>query len=236
MQSHSNPKSAYLVCGLALGWMLVSALPALGDQIIAIVDEHGRRIYINTGDPRPRSGPWANRSFRPLPSSASSLKFEEVDPLVHDSASRLQVDPQLIHAIIQIESEYNPNAVSRKGAMGLMQLIPATAQRFGVENPFDPKQNIEGGVTYLKYLLDLFGGDISLATAAYNAGEHSVLRNGGIPSFTETRRYVRKVTNLYNSGPQPFSAKQNSREPLKAPIYRYVDAQGVVHFTNGDEF
>jgi soluble lytic murein transglycosylase-like protein len=116
--------------------------------------------------------------------------------------------------------------------MGLMQLIPATAQRFGVANPFDPKQNIEGGVNYLKYLLDLFGGDLNLSLAAYNAGEHSVQRSGGIPAIPETENYVRKVTSIYQTGDAPASSKTTTREPPKTPITRYVDENGVVHFTN----
>jgi soluble lytic murein transglycosylase-like protein len=156
----------------------------------------------------------------------------EISHLVEQTASRLQVDPQLVHAIIKVESEYDPKAVSRKGAMGLMQLIPETAERFGVENPFNPKENIEGGVSYLRYLLDHFGGDLSLSLAAYNAGEGAVQRFGGIPSFAETRDYVRKVTNIYQSGP-PLSGTNASRNnPQASPIIRYVDEQGVVHYSN----
>ena len=227
-----NSDFAALTCGLALGLVFIFADTARADQIVALVDEHGHKVYINTGDPAPRPVEWIAQSFRPIRSPYSPLPAPEVEHLVKETANRFQVDPQLVHAIIRVESEYNPNAVSRKGAMGLMQLIPATAQRFGVENPFDPKQNIIGGVTYLKYLLDLFGGDLSLSLAAYNAGENSVLRFGGIPSFTETREYVRKVTSLYGSGPTAYQRKQKVAEPYKAPIYRYVDAQGVVHFTN----
>jgi len=109
--------------------------------------------------------------------------------------------------------------------MGLMQLIPETAQRFGVENPFNPRENIEGGVSYLKHLLDLFGGDLSLSLAAYNAGEGAVQRFGGIPSFAETRNYVRKVTNIYQSAPL-------GDKPQASPIIRYVDERGVVHYSN----
>ena len=236
MRSRLICQLAGLTCGIALGGILLSVQPARADQIVALVDEQGRKIYINTGDPTPRAGAWADRSFSPNASNSSALPFAVVHHLVQQSANRFQVDPQLIHAIIQVESEYNPNAVSRKGAMGLMQLIPSTAQRFGVANPFDPQQNIEGGVTYLKYLLDLFEGNVPLSVAAYNAGESSVLRRGEIPRFTETRAYVRKVTTLYNSPWPPIAYKPKSKEPYKAPIYRYVDAQGVVHYTNGDEF
>lgn len=236
MLSHLKAYRIALGCGLALGGILFALRPARADQIVALVDAQGRKIYINTGDPAPRRDAWLTHSFRPLRSTSPAPPSTDIFSLVEQTADRFQVDPQLIHAIIRVESEYNPNAVSRKGAMGLMQLIPATAQRFGVENPFDPRQNIEGGVNYLRYLLDLFGGNVPLSVAAYNAGEHSVQRNGGIPSFAETRHYVRKVTNLYNSGSSPIVGRPKSKEAYKAPIYRYVDAQGVVHYTNGDEF
>jgi hypothetical protein len=233
----SRPKSqlATLTCGLALAWMQFCARPARADEIVATVDEHGHKVYVNVGGPASPSSSQTARGFRALRSTAPSIPPADIDHLVRQAANRNQVDPQLVHAIIQVESDYQPNALSSKGAMGLMQLIPATAMRFGVENPFDPKQNIEGGVIYLKYLLNLFGGDLSLALAAYNAGENSVLRQGGIPSFAETREYVRKVSGLYGT-PATGDGKLKPKEPPKAPIYRYVDAQGVVHFTNGYEF
>lgn len=235
MRSRPNSQLATLTCGLALAWMYFCARPARADEIVATVDEHGRVVYVNVGGPASPSSGQTARGFRALRSTAPSVPPADIDHLVRQAANRNQVDPQLVHAIIQVESDYQPNALSRKGAMGLMQLIPATAMRFGVDNPFDPKQNIEGGVTYLKYLLDLFGGDLPLALAAYNAGENSVMRQGGIPSFTETREYVRKVSDLYGA-PANGDGKLKPKEPPKAPIYRYVDAQGVVHFTNGYEF
>jgi hypothetical protein len=221
--------------GLTLSWLVVSSLPARADQIVCIVDAHGHKVYINTGDSSSSSDGHTAYAFRPV-RSESGLSPQEVDRLVQQAATHSQVDPKLVHAIIQTESEYNPNAVSNKGAMGLMQLIPATAQRFGVENPFDPKQNIEGGVSYLRHLLDVFGGDVTLSLAAYNAGENSVLRSGGVPDFNETKNYVRKVSNLYESPAAPDGEEQKTKEPPKPPIYRYVDARGVVHYTNGDEF
>jgi len=235
MRSRRKSELAALACGLALVWIQFCARPARAGEIVATVDEHGHVVYVNAGEPASPSGNQTARGFRALRSTAPSLPPADIDHLVRQAANRNQVDPQLVHAIIQVESEYQPNALSHKGAMGLMQLIPATAVRFGVENPFDPEQNIEGGVTYLKYLLDLFGGDLSLALAAYNAGENSVLRQGGIPSFAETREYVRKVADLYGA-PAAGDGKLGPKEPPKAPIYRYVDARGVVHFTNGNEF
>jgi hypothetical protein len=200
-------------------------------QIVALVDEHGHKVYINTGETSRRLD-WITRSFSVNPQALSALPPQEVDRLVKETAERFRVDPELVHAIIKVESEYDPNAVSHRGAMGLMQLIPATARRFGVENPFDPQQNIEGGVNYLKYLLDTFGGDLALSLAAYNAGEQSVLRTGRIPSFSETRDYVRKVTKLYKNGFSPLASKSGAGQRDKLPILRYVDAQGVVHFSN----
>lgn len=217
-----------LTGGLAL--TLLAPLPAQADEIVALVDEHGHKVYINTGEP-PNRVEWTTFGFRHHRLGVSALPRQDLDRLVKQTADRFQVDPQLVHAIIKVESEYDPNAVSRKGAMGLMQLIPATAQRFGVENPFDPQENIQGGVNYLKHLLDMFQGDLALSLAAYNAGENSVLRAGRIPSFAETRDYVRKVTNLYQTG-LPSAPKSRATEPPKVPITRYVDAQGVVHYTN----
>lgn len=213
------------------GLLLYTFLPASakGDQIVVLVDEQGRKIYVNTGESSSRAN-W--NSVRTVPSSASPGIPADIDQLVEQTASRYHVDPDLVRAVIRVESGYDAKAVSNKGAMGLMQLIPATAQRFGVGNPFDPKQNIEGGVNYLKHLLTLFGGDLGLSLAAYNAGEHSVQRSGGIPAYRETQNYVRKVTTLYGKGDAESPVKAEAKEPSKDPITRYVDEHGVVHYTN----
>lgn len=209
------------------------AQPAQAEKIVAMVDEHGHTVYVNAPeDIVPRRGA---RVYRPA-RSVNSMPVHEVDKLVVQAATAKQVDPKLVHSIIQVESGYDPNAVSRKGAMGLMQLIPGTAKRFGVENPFDPGQNIHGGVSYLKYLLEMFRGDVTLSLAAYNAGENSVLRYGGVPAFQETQDYVRKVNYLYGAEFPAGQAPRKFPEPSKPGIYRYVDAQGVVHYTNGQEF
>jgi soluble lytic murein transglycosylase-like protein len=224
MRKHTHSYLAAASCGLAVVFLFPR--PVRADRIVAIVDEHGRKIYVNTGEPATRVD-WMTRSFRS--SRTPAIPPAEINRLVEQTADRHEVDPQLVHAIIKAESDYNPNAVSPKGAMGLMQLIPATARRFGVNNPFDPKQNLE--VDYLKYLLNLFGGDLTLSLAAYNAGENSVLRSGGVPAIAETRNYVRKVQRLYKSE-TGVEKSQLPQEPPKAPIIRYVDAQGVVHYTN----
>ncbi|MDH5823847.1 lytic transglycosylase domain-containing protein [Luteimonas sp. RD2P54] len=112
---------------------------------------------------------------------------------IRAAAQRFGVEEAVVRAIIHAESAFNPNALSRVGAQGLMQLMPATAQRFGVGNPFDPGQNILGGVEYLAWLLKRFNGDLTLAAAGYNAGEGAVDRHGGVPPYSETRRYVERV-------------------------------------------
>lgn len=215
-----------LACGLAWACAGTLSIPA-HSQIATIVDEHGHTIFVNASDlPSPAAKMARASRFRSLTTPPA-----EISGLVEKTADRHQVDPKLVRAIIQVESAYNARAVSRKGAKGLMQLIPSTAERFGVQNSFNPKQNIEGGVTYLRYLLDLFDGSVPLSVAAYNAGEHAVLRQGGIPKYRETVDYVEHVTSLYGSTDAFFLKKPAA--PESPPIYRLVDAQGVVHYTNG---
>jgi hypothetical protein len=224
-QSWSIVLACMLVCGLSIARL------ALADEIVTITDEHGRKIFINTGGTRDPGGSAAG-VIRSAKGDSASFPSPEINDVVEQAASRLQIDPQLVHAIIKVESEYDPQAISRKGAMGLMQLVPATAQRFGVENPFNIKQNVEGGVSYLKHLLNLFGGDLPLSLAAYNAGENAVQRSGGIPSFAETRDYVRKVTDLYQAVSPPSGTNAAENKPQPSPIVRYVDERGVVHYSN----
>jgi hypothetical protein len=227
----NRTQSYLMVFACLVVWGLSLCRLARADEIVCITDEHGRKIFVNTGGTRAKGGS-ATRAIQPVKADNTSLPPPEINDLVEQTASRLQIDPQLVHAIIKVESEYDPKAISRKGAMGLMQLIPQTAQRFGVENPFNPKENIEGGASYLKHLLDLFGGDLPLSLAAYNAGEGAVQRFGGIPSFTETRDYVRKVTDIYQSvSPQPGTNAAGNK-PQASVIIRYADERGVVHYSN----
>ena len=149
-----------------------------------------------------------------------------VDELIVSTAERHSIDPDLVRAVVKVESNFNPAAVSRKGATGLMQLMPTTARRFGVGNIFDPEENLDGGVRYLKHLLGLFEGNLALSLAAYNAGEKAVARYGGIPPYPETRRYVRKVSSLYGRG---YGLKPRSQRPV---IMKWVDEKGRVHFSN----
>jgi len=132
-------------------------------------------------------------------SAARAQRQMEYAPLIDAAAYKYSLDPALLHAVIRAESGYNPGAVSNKGAAGLMQLMPATASRFGVRDRFDPQDNIEGGARYLSELLDMFPWDVKLAVAAYNSGENTVKRYGNqVPPITETRNYVERVLSYYN--------------------------------------
>jgi soluble lytic murein transglycosylase-like protein len=129
----------------------------------------------------------------------SARDSNEYDSLISEFSKKYQVDFALIKAIIRAESGFNPRAVSRKGAKGLMQLMPETASRVNVSNIFSPRENIEGGVRYFKYLLSLFDNDLRLSLAAYNAGENIVAQVRSIPPYRETVDYVRKVLSFYQS-------------------------------------
>ena len=133
--------------------------------------------------------------------SANMLaRASQYDAIIEKAAVSAAVEPNLLRAVIVVESGFNSRAVSKRGAVGLMQLMPATASRFGVSNPYDPLENVHGGARYLKFLMDRFGQNVRLALAAYNAGEEAVDRNGGqIPPFTETMAYVPKVLKIGSS-------------------------------------
>jgi len=152
------------------------------------------------------------RTITRLSPTLPSLKFDET---ILQTSHRHSLSPALVHAVIRAESAYNPNAVSSKGAMGLMQLMPGTASLLNVSNPYDPEENVSGGVRYLRYLLDRFGGNLELALAAYNSGESRVLRENRIPRISETQQYVRKVLRFY---------KDLSREEIGTRPTRTYDA------------
>jgi hypothetical protein len=165
-----------------------------------------------------------------------------LDEAVRRIAAENSLSPQLIHSVIKVESNYNPHAISNKGALGLMQLIPATARRFGVSDVFNPVQNIQGGAKYLRYLLDLYSEDYPLALAAYNAGEAAVARYGGVPPFAETRNYVLQVRRQLEQAKKAAAAKAvvapappqavDPREAGPAHVVEIVQADGSVRYVS----
>lgn len=164
----------------------------------------------------------SNRTFSP----------QDVDAAIEQAAARHNVDPNLVRSVIKVESNFNPNAVSRKGAMGLMQLMPSTARSLHVKNPFDPEQNVDAGVRHLKHLLESYGGNVKLSLAAYNAGSGAVARSSGIPRYSETQNYVRRITDLYYGGSDPGSHVVGN--VVHDPVRVQRDARGVLYISNTD--
>ncbi len=146
---------------------------------------------------------------------------------IREIASRHGVDPTLVESVIRAESAFNPTAVSRTGARGLMQLMPKTALALGVRDSFNPRENIEGGVRHLRYLLDRYPGNVPLAVAAYNAGEAAVDQYRGIPPYTETQQYVQRVLQGGGGG-----VVWSGRSALPRSVYRYTAPNGTVTYSN----
>ncbi len=244
---------------LAMLLIMLALCPIAGHaQLASYVDPHGKLVFINADPPAPprnlmkarKSSPAAARTvpsaspssqpFSGLPAASpeSGTKSNPVpvamapaalDAIVQQSAEKNHVDPALVRAVISRESNWNSSAVSSKGALGLMQLIPGTAERLGVGNAFDPAQNVDAGTRYLGTLLQRYNGDLGKALAAYNAGPGAVDRFGGIPNYPETRNYVEKVTSTYFS---PGSGRQPRAFVIPRPIYRALDADGRLVFSN----
>lgn len=158
----------------------------------------------------------------PGPIEASEKPSKTQELIIKRVAAKYKVPEKLIHSIIQAESNYNPQAVSEKGAIGLMQLMPETAKHYGVNNPFDPGENIEGGVKYLKDLIKIYGQRLDLILAAYNAGQMAVKKYGGIPPYPETLNYIKKIKSSYGQ----------TTLQSKTKIYKYYDEHGRLVLTN----
>lgn len=236
---------------VALAAAHAASVPEPGRRVTSVVraDRSGRLVRSVVVTPRavaPKVVPPqpAQAATPPAPEPEQAHVAAEPPPLspgvglpkLVDQIARLyKVDPLLVHSVIQVESNYNPLAVSPKGAQGLMQLIPATARRFGVRNTFDVKENIKGGVMYLKYLQGLFS-DIRHVLAAYNAGEEAVIRFGGVPPYPETVNYVYQVGKRLGQlrAVQRLQAEAQAKaEPPKETnprIEQFTDANGAVHY------
>jgi hypothetical protein len=227
-----------LVFSVAVAGFLFSARPAQA-QIMTVTNLDGRRLFVNSEPPviaqlkpqniRPNIYLQGEIAFMGKSRRAMSMDRDGVDQLVREAAERHRVDPALVRAVIETESNWNPGAYSRKGAIGLMQLIPTTAQRFGANDAFNPKQNVDAGVRYLKTLLERYNGNLDLALAAYNAGEGAVDRAHGIPAYRETRNYVQKVQNAYY---RPGSGHLANAYVRANTIHRDVGASGRIVFSN----
>jgi hypothetical protein len=208
---------------LLLAGLLVSAVPghAAAASSFQLTDGDGVTHFTNAPtDPRYQRMPGLSGTlagwFR-LPETVRARYRDEI----RESALRHGLNPALVESVIRVESAFNPTAVSRKGAQGLMQLMPQTASSLGVRDAFDPRQNIEGGVRHLRYLLGRYPGSLPLALAAYNAGEGAVNASRGIPPYVETQQYVRRVLELLAGTAEA------------APVmYRIEDDQGTVTYTN----
>jgi soluble lytic murein transglycosylase-like protein len=234
---------------LALLAYLIPPSAFAENKITSFVNANGKRVFTNTIDNTPEPPP-------PILVETTDVLTEEVPAylrlLVDTISKNYGIDPALVRAVIKTESNFNRFAVSNKGALGLMQLIPDTGKRYGVRDFFDPQQNVDGGVHYLRFLLDKFNGNLDLSLAAYNAGENLVDRLGRIPPIPETTNYVRKIRAIYKPKTAPLAgpaiaamAAKEERAPADptpkelpkpkpepSPIYKIVDERGVVHFSN----
>jgi len=200
INTHCNIMRLALLATLLIS--LFASLPAYGD-IYRYEDDEGivhftdaptdKRFVIYMRDIK------RDKQLRTKFRLFNGVNPADYDPLIKTCSEKYGVSSSLIKAVIHAESGYNPNAVSSKGASGLMQLMPGTARSLKVSNSFDPKDNVEGGVKYLRFLLDTFHGDVSLALAAYNAGLTKVAKYGGIPPYPETRNYVNRVLSYMQS-------------------------------------
>ncbi|NJD67078.1 MAG: lytic transglycosylase [Candidatus Methylomirabilota bacterium] len=206
-QSGGGVRKGWHIAIALAGLILLSAGPALG-EIYYRTDTDGL-VYFTNAPTTPQ-----HRLLRPgvLPAT-TKLTAANISGLIDVLAAEYELDPALIRAVIQVESNFNRKAISPKGAQGLMQLMPGTVWRFSVGDVYDPHENVGAGARYLRELLNLFEGDVTLALAAYNAGENAVLRYKGVPPYAETRDYVTKVLGLYRRGRQE---RQATELPIKA--------------------
>ncbi|HET7178061.1 MAG TPA: lytic transglycosylase domain-containing protein [Solirubrobacterales bacterium] len=190
----------------AFASLLLLLCPLAGTAEVRVgVGASGRRIIWNES---------ADQHARRLSGRLVAVPDAALLPMIDRHAGSQQLDPRLVKAVIQVESGYNPRALSKAGAMGLMQLMPETARDLSVRDPYDPEENLRAGTAYLRQLLDRFRGSVELALAAYNAGPEPVERHGGIPPYAETRDYVRHILSLYMGHPVdlgPTLASQMTR-------------------------
>jgi hypothetical protein len=215
---------------LILGLLGIPLRVSFAQEIVRFVGSDGRRVYSNTESVFQLPGDAVSSPdlLKAVEQITELQTVQKVENLIQQISEKHAIDPDLVKAVAKVESNYNTYAVSRRGAMGIMQLLPYTAKRFGVSNIFDTRQNIEGGIKFLKFLMEMFPNNLANILAAYNAGEKAVLKFGGVPPYRETRDYVRKITALYG--------KKTSFETAKVGpegiIVRYLDEAGHVVYSN----
>lgn len=186
---------AWIAMVLAVGVSMARA------EVRVEIRADGSKVITNL--PRPGEAP----PRRPLASLPHREPPVELSQLIDEHSQRADLDPGLVRAVVRVESDFDPAAVSVKGAIGLMQLMPETARELSIADPYDPAQNLAGGTRYLRDLLDRFDGSLELALAGYNAGPEAVLRYGGVPPYRETRDYVRRILDLYD-GPRQLRSRR----------------------------
>lgn len=196
MMRSSAIKFAYYLAAFSIGLLLASVFPVNAD-IYMYIDDDGVMHFTNTPTSSDREYKVyiRERSYN----SGTFYHTDEYDELIGDASELYGVDSRLVKAIIKVESDFNPRAISKKGAMGLMQIMPENLQRLDIENPFDPQQNIMGGTRYFKQLYDRFNGKLVLSLAAYNAGPTVVDQYKSIPPYKETEEYVQRVLSAYRN-------------------------------------
>lgn len=221
---------------LSLALMLCAAVPSVAQaQIYVWRDASGNLVLSDKQKdpsaqtyavPKPGTSVTATEFRTTKPLNRRALAF---DPMIEQNAAVHGVSPHLVRAVIQQESGFNPRAVSHKGAMGLMQLMPATATEYGVDDPYNPSENIRAGVAYLKGLLVRFKDDVKLALAAYNAGPTAVTKYGDIPPYRETRDYVSRITKNIDAAPKPKKIYRTFEMVDGRKVFKYstVEAPGA---------
>ncbi len=221
--------------GLVLTGILATGLPAAQAEIFSTVDQDGRRVFINREESG-RAPRLTSAAARASLMARRRAALPGIEAHIEWLAAQHRVDAKLIHAVIEVESAWDYRAVSRRGAVGLMQLLPETGRRFGAQNLLDPRDNLAAGVRYLRFLLDRFDHNLELVLAAYNAGENVVDELGGIPPFPETQAYVERIGAIYHgSNGAAFPSRRFGRaaSPDRAGgIYREVDEDGRIIFGN----
>lgn len=223
----------FIVSFLVCFTIFVLEKASLSQELYSYLDENGIQVYTNI-PPVGRVATYnSHNSQDKVLTSGNSRRIskasESIDSIIEKYALEYELDPSLIRSIIAAESAFNPMAVSAKGARGLMQLMPETAERLGVSDPFDPDQNIRAGVRHFRSLLDTFDNNLILSLAAYNAGENLVQRLGCVPAIKETHDYIHFITQRYGKRQLDDYTSEARANPS---TFRYIDEAGVLHLTN----